>query len=145
MTHKSEYMNIENARVPLQVTNMNRIAEDGVCPFCPEHLKKYHVPPIVREGEYWLVTPNMYPYENTKHHYLFITKSHITNSKELSPEAWNELQNLTKWLIETYSIESGTLLMRSGDMSKTGATVLHLHVQFVVGSDPSKPVITRVG
>jgi len=30
-------------------------------------------------------------------------------------------------------------------MSKTGATVLHLHAQLVAGSDPEKPVITRVG
>jgi ATP adenylyltransferase len=145
MAREHEFMNIENARVPLQVANMKRIAEDGVCPFCPEHLKKYHVPPIVRESTHWLVTPNMYPYENTAHHFLFITKEHLTDSKNLSKDAWVELQELTKWLIETYGITSGTLLMRSGDMSKTGATVLHLHAQFVVGSDPSKPVITRVG
>jgi ATP adenylyltransferase len=145
MKKQASFMNIKNARMPLQIKNMERIEADGVCPFCPEHLQKYHVPPIVREGEYWVVTSNMYPYENTAHHYLFITKEHLTNTKNLSEEAWAELRTLTNWLIETYKIESGTLLMRSGDMSKTGATVLHLHAQFVVGSDPAKPVITRVG
>lgn len=145
MSDENQFMNIENAREPLQVSNMKRIAEDGVCPFCPEHLAKYHVPPIVNEGTYWLVTPNMYPYENTAHHFLFITKEHLTDSQKLSPEAWNELQTLSKWVIETYAISSGTLLMRSGNMNKTGATVLHLHAQFIVGNDPTKPVITRVG
>lgn len=145
MTNENTFMNIENAREPLQVSNMKRIAEDGVCPFCPEHLAKYHTPPIVKEGAYWLVTPNMYPYENTAHHFLFITKEHLTDSQKLTPEAWSELQTLSQWLIETYKIDSGTLLMRSGDMSKTGATVLHLHAQFVVGSDSTKPVVTRVG
>jgi diadenosine tetraphosphate (Ap4A) HIT family hydrolase len=145
MKKEEQFMNIDNARTPAQIANMERIAHDGVCPFCPEHLKKYHEPPIVKEGEYWLVTPNMYPYEHTLHHFLFIAKEHLTNSNDLSLAAWSELQELSKWLIATYEISSGTLLMRSGDMKKTGASVLHLHAQFVVGSDSSKPVVTRVG
>jgi diadenosine tetraphosphate (Ap4A) HIT family hydrolase len=138
-------MNIKNARVPEQVASMERIERDGVCPFCPEHLKKYHEPPIVKEGMYWVVTPNMYPYDNTAHHFLFIAKEHLTDSTELTPEAWAELQELMKWLITEYRIESCTMLMRSGDMSKTGATVLHLHAQFIVGKDKDKPILTRVG
>lgn len=145
MKKTDSFLNIQNARVPLQAKNMERIEADGVCPFCIEHLKKYHIPPVVYDGNHWIVTPNMYPYENTAHHFLFITKKHIVNTDELSSEAWNELQVLTRWLIEAYGITSGTLLMRSGDMSKTGATVLHLHAQFIVGADPEKPVFTRVG
>lgn len=138
-------MNIDNARQPLQIQNMEKIAADGVCPFCPEHLKKYHEPPILKCGAHWTVTPNMYPYDNTAHHFLFITNEHITDSKDLASEAWSELQDLVAWIIKENNIECGTLVMRSGDMSKTGATVLHLHAQLIVGSDPDKPVITRVG
>ena len=119
--------------------------EDGVCPFCPEHLSKYHEPPVLKKGAHWLVTRNMYPYDNTAHHFLFITLEHITDSNHLSKEAWSELQDMVLWVNAEYGIESGTLLMRSGDMNKTGATVKHLHAQFVVGSDPTKPVLTRVG
>lgn len=139
-------MNIGNARKPLQKQNMEKIAAEGFCPFCPEHVKKYHEPPILKTGAHWYVTPNMYPYDNTKHHFLFITNEHITDTSELSSLAWIELQELIQWLIKEQGIDSGTLLMRSGDMEKTGATVMHLHAQFIVGTgDASKPVLARVG
>jgi diadenosine tetraphosphate (Ap4A) HIT family hydrolase len=138
-------MEIENARDPLQIENMKKIAEEGFCPFCPEHMKKYHTPPIVRAGPYWYVTPNMYPYENSLHHILIITNEHMANSKDLNKDAWAELQEHLNWALQEYNIEGGTLLMRSGDMSKTGSSVLHLHAQLIVGADKDKPVITRVG
>ena len=145
MSEKEDLMNIKNARQPLQIENMEKIAEAGFCPFCPEHLKKFHEPPILKKGTHWTVTPNMYPYENTAHQILFITNEHISDSAKLSPEAWAELQDLSKWAMAEFSIDGATLLMRSGDMTKTGATVLHLHAQLIAGSDPDKPVMTRVG
>ncbi len=138
-------MNIDNARDELQIQNMKRIEQDGVCPFCIEHLKKYHEPPILKTGAHWIVTRNMYPYDNTAHHFLLIALTHLTDSKELSQEAWAELQEHVQWLNEEYSIDCGTLIMRSGDMKKTGGSVAHLHAQLIVGSDPDKPVLTRVG
>ncbi len=145
MTDKPDLMNIDYARKPLQRENMKKIAEGGFCPFCPEHMKKHHTPPIVKTGAHWYVTPNMYPYDNTAHHFLIVTNEHIADSKELTSEAWAELQEHMNWIMEEHEIEGGTLLMRSGDMTKTGSTVLHLHAQFIVGSDPDKAVITRVG
>ena len=145
MATDSSFLNFNNARDSLQIENMKKIAREGFCPFCPEHLQKYHKPPILKKGTHWTVTPNMYPYEHTRFHFLFITHEHITDSKDLSPDMWSELHELLQWVISEYKIDCGTLLMRSGDMNKTGATVLHLHAQFVVGSDPAKPVITRVG
>lgn len=145
MSKKENLMNIDNARKPLQIENMKKIAEEGFCPFCPEHMKKYHEPPILKTKKHWYVTPNMYPYDNTAHHFLFITNEHLTNTKDLSPEALAELQTLVQWVFEEHKIDCGTLVMRSGNMNKTGATVLHLHAQLIVGSDPDKPVVTRVG
>jgi len=145
MIEKEDLMNINNARQPLQIENMKKIAAGGFCPFCPEHMQKHHTPPIIKTGTHWYVTPNMYPYENTAHHFLIVTNEHIADSKILTGDAWAELQEHVNWLMKGYSIESGTLLMRSGDMSKTGSTVLHLHAQFIVGADADKPVITRVG
>ncbi len=138
-------MQIGNARTKLQADTMQKIHEEGFCPFCPEHIQKYHTPPIVRTGSHWYVTPNMYPYDNTKFHFLFITTAHITDSNDLSSEAWAELQEHIKWLIAEYKMSNGTLLMRSGDMTKTGATVSHLHAQFIVGESKDKPVLARVG
>ena len=138
-------MNINNARGELQIQNMKRIQKDGVCPFCPQHLKTYHEPPILREGAHWVVTFNMYPYQNSAYHFLFITKTHLTDTQDLSAEAWAELHEHIKWVDREYEIDCGTLLMRSGNMLKTGSSVSHLHAQFIVGSDPEKPIMTRVG
>jgi ATP adenylyltransferase len=137
-------LNIQNARNPLQVENMQKIATEGFCPFCPEHMEKYHTPPILRRGEHWYVTPNMYPYEHSIDHLLFITNRHLTNSSELNSEEWVELKGMIDWVMKERGLPHGTLVMRSGDMSKTGSTVLHLHAQLVVGNGKD-PVITRVG
>ena len=145
MSKPEELMNIDNARTELQVENMKKIEAEGFCPFCPENMQKYHEPPILKTGKHWYVTPNMYPYDNTKHHFLFVTNEHLTNTKDLSAGAWAELQEHIIWLNEEYEIDTGTLLMRSGDMEKNGATVLHLHAQLIIGSDVDKPVMTRVG
>jgi diadenosine tetraphosphate (Ap4A) HIT family hydrolase len=138
-------MNISNARTDLQIENMKKIEAEGFCPFCPENIKKYHTPPILRTGTHWYVTPNMYPYNHTKHHFLFITTAHITDTKDLTPDAWAELGEHVNWIIQEHGIPNGTLLMRSGDMIKTGATVLHLHAQFIVGESKDTPVMARVG
>lgn len=138
-------MNIDNARNPLQIENMKKIEAEGFCPFCPEHMEKYHTPPILKRSKYWYVTPNMYPYENTSYQFLFVTNEHLSNSEDLSPGAWAELQEHVRWTLKEHDIEGGTLIMRSGDMKKTGSTVLHLHAQLIVGSHPDKPVMTRVG
>jgi diadenosine tetraphosphate (Ap4A) HIT family hydrolase len=137
-------LNIENARNPLQIENMQKIAAEGICPFCPEHMEKYHKPPILRRGTYWYITPNMYPYEHSIDHILFVTNRHVSISFELSADEWLELQEHINWVMQERGLTHGTLVMRSGDMSKTGSTVLHLHAQLVVG-DGTKPVITRVG
>ena len=143
---QQKLMNMDNVRDQLQLTNMKKIEAEGFCPFCPEHMEKYHTPPILKRGNFWYVTPNMYPYPNSVHHFLFITNEHIENSTKLSSEAWGELQELQNWVIQEHGIEHGTFLMRSGDMSKTGSTVMHLHAQLIVGSgDDEKPVMTRVG
>jgi len=138
-------MNHDNARQAEQRAVMAQIEADGVCSFCPEHMPKYHKHPIEKTGEYWYVTKNAWPYENTAHHFLFVTNEHVSDSSELSADAWTELLQLQKWLVDSYNIENGTLMLRTGDMSKTGSTVQHLHAHFIVGADPNKPVITRVG
>lgn len=143
--NKDRLMNIDNARDALQIENMKKIEAEGFCPFCPENMQKYHTPPILKKDTFWYVTPNMYPYENTSHQFLFVTNEHVTDSRDLSPTAWAQLQELVQWVMTEHAIEGGTLLMRSGNMSKTGSTVLHLHAQLIVGKSPDKPVMTRVG
>lgn len=127
---------------------IEQIREDGVCPFCPEHLLKYHKNPILKEGAYWLLTKNMYPYEGAKHHALVIHKKHIELLDQITPEAWAELQSIIQSFAKENNILGGTLLMRFGHTSHTGATVSHLHANFVSpdGEDKDrKPIMVRIG
>lgn len=137
--------NYDNARHEEQKAVMAQIEADGVCSFCLENMPKYHKHPIEKTDEHWYVTKNAWPYDNTAHHFLIVPITHVTDTAELSPEAWAELQSMHKWIVETYNIQNGTLMLRTGDMSKSGSSVLHLHAHFIVAADADVPVITRVG
>lgn len=113
---------------------IDQIAKDGVCPFCPENLTKYHKKPL-EQRRFWTVTDNMYPYKPSKQHRLLIHREHITDPRELSPEAWSELLEIFKEETASRSISGGTFVMRFGDTKFTGASVSHLHAH-IVQSDP---------
>jgi diadenosine tetraphosphate (Ap4A) HIT family hydrolase len=124
------------------------IKEDGVCPFCPENLLKYHKNPILKEGVYWLFTKNMYPYEGAKYHILIIHKKHIGKFEEIAPEAWDEIRSLIGSFMKEENIPGGTFVMRFGDTDYTGATVSHLHANLISPDTEDKnrkPIIARVG
>ena len=124
-----------------------KIQQDGVCPFCPEQLAKYHKNPILIDKEFWLATENMYPYKGVKYHFLLIHKKHISHISEVSQEAWTELHTLTDEINKKYNIKGGSFLMRFGDSQFTGASVTHLHAHIVHAEpDPERgAIMTRVG
>jgi len=129
---------------------ISQIAQDGVCPFCSEHLAKYHKRPILQK-KYWILTDNMYPYKPSLRHKLIIHKEHITHINELSQEAWVELQNIVKEETLSENITGGTLIMRFGDTHFTGASVSHLHAHIVQSNpedssyDQVKGLTMRIG
>jgi len=127
---------------------INAIQQDGVCPFCPEHLSTYHKNPTLAEGTHWLLTNNMYPYEGAKHHVLILHKKHIESFAELSPDAWNELNSLANDYLKKNKIPGGTFFMRFGETAYTGASVRHLHANLVSPDGENmdrKPIIARIG
>jgi len=123
------------------------IKNDGVCPFCPENLPKYHKKPILKEGKFWLLTDNMYPYEGSKFHEVLIHKAHITTLAEVSADAWVELKTLVEEFAKEKNIQGGTFVMRFGDTAYTGASVAHLHANFVssTGEKGRKAIVARIG
>jgi ATP adenylyltransferase len=124
-----------------------QIQKDGVCPFCPEQLTKYHKNPILKTGDFWLVTENMYPYKGTEHHFLLIHKMHITHIKEITDKAWAELDSICNEIFKDYNVEGGSFLMRFGDSKYTGASVSHLHAHIIVAKpdENREPILARVG
>ncbi len=125
-----------------------QIKKEGICPFCPGNLMKHHTNPILAEGSCWILTKNAFPYENVKHHILIIHKNHIERIEEVSPEAWIELKSLIETFSKENNIPGGTIVMRFGNTAYTGATVSHLHANFVSpnGEDENRePIIARIG
>ena len=142
------FVNLNNARVDEQRDTMNRIVEDGVCPFCRDHLAKYHKKPILREGTHWLLTTNQWPYEHTKHHLLAIATEHVEHFCDLPEGALEELGGHFAWATKEFEIPGGGILMRFGPYEKAGSTVRHLHAQLIepdLDSPGYEPVRAKIG
>ncbi|MBX4211259.1 MAG: hypothetical protein KW806_00445 [Candidatus Yanofskybacteria bacterium] len=148
---KKQFVNLNNARLKEQISVMKEIETIGVCPFCPEHLKKFHKKPILKKTRYWLLTKNQWPYENTRIHLLAITRKHTETLSELPKGAGEELISLARWAEKKFKIKSGGFGMRFGDPSMNGGTVRHLHAQIMTPlitnqkSKQYKPVRLRIG
>lgn len=144
---KPLHVNLDHARTNDQKAVMRQIVQDGVCPFCQEHLLKYHSRPVLKKGGHWLVTENAFPYDGARVHLLFVYLEHIT----LPPTESNQLAELFEmvaWARKEYSILGGSLLLRFGETKYNGASVDHLHAHLVVGDADNpehKGVRTKVG
>lgn len=146
--NKNDFININNAREDKQIEVMRQIADQAHCPFCEENLHRYHKNPILKEGQYWLVTKNQWPYPHTKHHLLIIYKKHATRLADLASEAGTELFALIKELEREFAFEGGGLALRFGDTDYSAGTVNHLHAQLIVPDimDPDfEPVRVKLG
>lgn len=144
MTVNTNHARNENVKNELQ-----RIEDGGFCPFCSrEYLENEHPNPILEETKHWIVTENRWPYDGAKVHLLFINTEHLIDVSELSQEAWVDLSQLLDKYKKHFRVLGGTLMLRHGDTRYTGATVEHLHAQFICG-DPDDPeaqaVLARVG
>jgi len=127
---------------------IGEIKKDGVCPFCPEQLPKYHKNPILESGRYWFLTDNMYPYKGALHQLLLIHKIHIESIKDLSEDAWGELYKLISSEISKRGLAGGTFYIRFGNSSYTGASVAHLHANVIspdVRNKNREPIMIRAG
>lgn len=129
------------AEYPAQRQRMEECARLGICPFCWEHLAKYHDAPILMKGTFWIITANDHPYDKHAHHYLAIYKDHINSISEVDRVAGAELFMLFNDLCQQKNIPGATMFMRFGDMKFNGATVYHLHAQIFSGA--SRDMITE--
>ncbi len=117
---------------------LKAILKEGLCPFCEKNLFRHHSKPILIKTKHWLVTENAWPYEGTKHHFVFIVRHHIEGAEHLTPLMWADLGAAFKKLIKKTKISGGSFVMRNGKMEYTGASVRHLHAQLIVGVQRSK-------
>jgi ATP adenylyltransferase len=128
-----QLLNLKNARVKEQLDQMIDLQKKKMCPFCREHFEENHREPILREGKYWLVTKNDYPYEGTKNHVLLVYKKHVSSLEEVSDESMVELLHHFKWVRKKLKLVGGTFALRFGDIHYNGATITHLHAHIISG------------
>ena len=145
-----QFVDLDNARYDDQRQVMEEIIKAGHCPCCPKNFIQYNPDPFIREGEHWFLVPNRWPYENTKNHFLLITKDHIEAFSELSAAASAELFELAAWAIKEFDIEGGALALRFGDTDYSAGTVQHLHAQLIqpdihLPNYSEKPVRLKIG
>ncbi len=141
-------VDLDNSRVPDQRKEMEEILASGHCPFCPEHLGKHHPLPTLKEGKFWILTPNQWPYEHTKVHLLAIYRTHAEDLSDLDPNAGKELLELMQWSQNEFTIPGGGWVMRFGDTRYSAGSVQHIHAQCVQPDihDPNyKPVRIKIG
>lgn len=127
-------VNPRNSRTDRQRQTMEEILKQGICPFCPENLLRFHGRLILKQTRHWVLTENQWPYENTRVHLLAIYRTrHIESIGEMEPRAGRELIRLAKWVEQSYGLPGGALAlgMRFGDTETSGATVRHLHAQIL--------------
>lgn len=147
-TGPSTFVDIDNSREEEQVKVMEQIIEDGGCPFCMENFQKYHQQEVLKDGKFWLLTPNRWPYKNTRYHFLAILKTHAENLQEIPQGAGEELIELFQWLEKEYQLPGGGWAMRFGDTNYSAGTVKHIHAQFIVpdiDKPEFKPVRFKIG
>lgn len=133
MTEEKPLFEMAHTRVQAQRDRMEECARLGICPFCWEHLDKYHDAPVIKKGGWWAITENDHPYTGTRFHYLAIYKHHIFSIDQIEAAGAYELLRLFSWLCDKFGIQGATILFRTGNMKYTGATLGHLHAHIISG------------
>jgi len=130
---KNQFIDLSNARTDDQREVMQEIASQGHCPFCRENLDRYHKNPILKEGEYWLLTENQWPYDKIKHQLLAISKTHVEHLSDMDPDAGRELFEMFGEIAKERGMEGGGVAIRFGSSpdGNYGSSVLHLHAHLI--------------
>ncbi len=133
MKKENKFIQMSAVRREDQLKVMEEIKSQGHCPFCRENLEKYHKNPILKEGKFWLLTDNQWPYEKIKHQMLAIYKTHIEHISEMDPEAGKELIEMFAEETKKRKIQGGGIAIRFGrsEDGNYGSSVLHIHAHLI--------------
>lgn len=117
---------------------MEELAQTGECFLCETTIARIAAKypgvatlPIYR-GTHWFVKHNDFPY-GTRIHLIIAPRRHVTRIEDLEPEEFAELREMVVWANEKFDLLGGSLFVRYGDMSYTGATLAHLHFHMLSG------------
>jgi ATP adenylyltransferase len=141
------YYYFANYRTEEQLAEMRRLEATGVCLFCPTNLGQNQE--VVHRTDHWSVTPNRFPYRDTRLHLLLVPHAHVTDILDLEPAAQADFFTALGWVRGQHDLRYYALDSRCGDdaCAHGGSTIRHLHVHVIVGDvdDPAhQPVKVKV-
>jgi diadenosine tetraphosphate (Ap4A) HIT family hydrolase len=127
-------------------------ARTGVCVFCREEFWKKK---IIVELNGWIVVQNQYATKDRdgndpEHHFLILPTRHIDNEfgSEITGDDWETIFHIIVLLQKEMKLRGGGIVMRFGDSTISGRTVLHAHIHLVVphvSSAGAVPVYMPIG
>lgn len=123
--------NFDNSRTAEQLSQMQALADAGVCLFCPDQGGRDL--PVVQRLPLWTVITNRFPYRGTKLHLLLVPDEHVADLVDLSAPAQAAFWTALAWARSEYGLTFYSLAVRNGDPRFTGATIRHLHVHLLTG------------
>ncbi len=127
-------MNLQNARHKEQLDRMRNLHQENICFFCSNNVAKLGAAPPIYKNNNWYIKKNDYPYQGSIHHYLIVSKKHVTSVSKISKASWVNLYSAVKWLDKKLGIKGYSLFVRSGDIFYTGATIDHVHFHLISGA-----------
>ena len=134
MKQKNRFIRKESTRLDHQRKIYDQIEEEKHCPFCKENFLKYHKLPIIKEGEFWILTDNQWPYEKVKHQLMAVYKTHVEHITEMDPSSAPELFEMFQEECKKRNIPGGGVAIRFGSNPEHGGygnSVLHLHAHLI--------------
>lgn len=129
-----QYIYPPNARQQEQLDIMMQMEREHMDPLAPDHIEQE----ISFMTDYWYVSPNRFPYEGVEHQFLIIARNPVYHVEDITPEMWEDLQQIWKRLMSEYNISGGGLCARFGDPSRSGATLKRFHVHLIVPKENNK-------
>ncbi len=124
-----------NARHQEQLNIMLDKESRGIDPLDPEYVGQ----DILFRTQYWYVTENKFPYEGAEKQFLIVAVSPVYNFSDITDEMLNNLYTYIIPRLETeYGVSGGSLCVRFGDCSRSGASLKRIHFHLIQPKIDSK-------
>lgn len=116
-----------NARHQEQLDIMMNFEAQGIDPLAPEYIEQE----ILFTTDYWYISRNRFPYDGVEQQFLIVARGEVYKKEDMSPEMWQDLDNIWITLSAEYNIPGGALCFRFGDPSLSGASLKRLHAHLI--------------
>lgn len=132
---KAMIVDPRNARTEEYRQELLAIQRSRKCPYCPGGKTLVSgEDPIIAENSHWYAIDSHTPVANSEVHWVIIPKQHKTDIGEITGADWHMLTELVQPLKKQRGIKGGGILLRENDTQTSGATVQHVHLNYMVNN-----------